>query len=107
MEVVNTYIKVLPCKPTLVDLSTTSEWQQYGWTYLLNKPPNTLPGRNHLVDGAAKPFAIVHDKGFCASMIAWKTGKQPDVQPVFTKSDEWFTWSDAAFGYSCNILIRK
>lgn len=60
---------------------------------------------NDLVDGVVKPFTIIYDKGYRAKMIAWKTGKQRVVQPIFAKSDQRFTRDQTL--HSANRSIWK
>ena len=43
-----------------------------------------------LVNGQVLPFTNIYDKGYCAKMIAWKTGKQRVIQPVWASSDRRF-----------------
>ena len=45
---------------------------------------------NDLVNGQVLPFTNIYDKGYRAKMIAWKTGKQRVIQPVWASSDRRF-----------------
>ena len=45
---------------------------------------------NDLVNGDVLPFTNIYDKGYRAKMVAWKTGKQRVLQPVWAKSDQRF-----------------
>ena len=45
---------------------------------------------NDEVNGAVLPFTNVYDKGYRAKMVAWKTGKQQVLQPVWAESDRRF-----------------
>jgi len=47
-----------------------------------------------LVDEAVLPFTNIYDKGYRAKMIAWKTGKQRVLQPVWAESDRRFGMND-------------
>lgn len=45
---------------------------------------------NDLFQDEVLPFTIIYDKGYRAKMIAWKTGKQQVLQPVWAESDKRF-----------------
>ena len=45
---------------------------------------------NDLVNETVLPFTNIYDKGYRAKMIAWKTGKQRVLQPVWAESDRRF-----------------
>ena len=45
---------------------------------------------NDHVNEAVLPFTNIYDKGYRAKMVAWKTGKQHVLQPVWAESDRRF-----------------